>query len=85
MPRNLTPIKRRDFIRRLRALGLEGPFAGGNHGYMVYGPGKLTIPSYDEFSTPMVAALLVQVQALVGRQVTSEDWARLGRRGGARP
>jgi predicted RNA binding protein YcfA (HicA-like mRNA interferase family) len=27
----LTPCKRREFIRKLRALGYDGPFAGGNH------------------------------------------------------
>ncbi len=30
----LTPCKRREFIRKLRALGYDGPFAGGNHQFM---------------------------------------------------
>jgi predicted RNA binding protein YcfA (HicA-like mRNA interferase family) len=27
----LRPCKRRDFIRKLRALGYDGPFPGGSH------------------------------------------------------
>jgi predicted RNA binding protein YcfA (HicA-like mRNA interferase family) len=30
----LVPCSRREFIRKLRALGYAGPFAGGNHQYM---------------------------------------------------
>jgi len=30
----LSPCKRREFIRKLRALGYVGPYAGGNHSFM---------------------------------------------------
>jgi predicted RNA binding protein YcfA (HicA-like mRNA interferase family) len=30
----LTPCKRREFIRELKSLGYDGPFAGGKHRYM---------------------------------------------------
>jgi predicted RNA binding protein YcfA (HicA-like mRNA interferase family) len=30
----LAPCKRREFIRKMRALGYDGPYAGGKHGYM---------------------------------------------------
>jgi predicted RNA binding protein YcfA (HicA-like mRNA interferase family) len=30
----LSSCSRREFIRKLRALGFSGPFAGGNHQYM---------------------------------------------------
>jgi predicted RNA binding protein YcfA (HicA-like mRNA interferase family) len=39
------PIKRRDLIRRLRALGWEGPFQRGTHSFMVKGEHRLTIPN----------------------------------------
>lgn len=35
MPR-LTPLKIREVIEKLRALGYEGPFAGGRHSRMVH-------------------------------------------------
>jgi len=44
MPR-LTPVKWRDLVQRLRALGFEGPFAGGRHLYMARGDLVLTIPN----------------------------------------
>lgn len=30
----LSPCKRREFIRKLRALHYAGPYAGGNHSFM---------------------------------------------------
>jgi predicted RNA binding protein YcfA (HicA-like mRNA interferase family) len=30
----LTPCKRREFIRKLRALHYTGPYSGGNHSFM---------------------------------------------------
>jgi predicted RNA binding protein YcfA (HicA-like mRNA interferase family) len=30
----LSPCKRREFVRKLRALGYVGPYAGGNHSFM---------------------------------------------------
>lgn len=30
----LTPCKRREFIRKLRALRYTGPYSGGNHSFM---------------------------------------------------
>jgi hypothetical protein len=30
----LTPCKRREFIRKLRALHYAGPYSGGNHSFM---------------------------------------------------
>lgn len=31
-----TPCKRRDFIRKLRKLGFEGPYSGTRHQFMVW-------------------------------------------------
>ena len=41
----LGPIKRRDLIQALRQLGFDGPYAGGNHQYMVRGERKLYMPN----------------------------------------
>ena len=41
----LTPISHREFVRRLRALGWDGPRQSGNHPYMTRGSQKLTIPN----------------------------------------
>jgi len=34
----LTPCKRREFIRKLRALHYAGPYSGGNHSFMAKTP-----------------------------------------------
>ncbi|MBL9185907.1 MAG: type II toxin-antitoxin system HicA family toxin [Opitutaceae bacterium] len=41
----LTPISRSDLIRRLKAHGWGGPYAGGRHQYMTKGLAQLTIPN----------------------------------------
>jgi predicted RNA binding protein YcfA (HicA-like mRNA interferase family) len=42
----LTPCSRQDFVRKLRALGYGGPYAGGRHQYMTKtGGATVTIPN----------------------------------------
>lgn len=41
----LSPVTRTDLIRRLRALGWAGPYAGTKHQHMVKGSLQLTIPN----------------------------------------
>ena len=45
-----SPCKRREFIRRLRALGFDGSFSGTRHQFMTLGGHRLTIPSNEELS-----------------------------------
>jgi predicted RNA binding protein YcfA (HicA-like mRNA interferase family) len=39
------PIKHRELLRRLRALGWDGPYQEGKHPFMVRGQTRLTIPN----------------------------------------
>ena len=41
----LAPVSRREFIKRLRELGWEGPKSGGNHQFMIKGDRILPIPN----------------------------------------
>jgi len=45
MAARLTPLSRRELIRRLRQLGFDGPYAGGRHVFMLRGNQRLTIPN----------------------------------------
>ena len=63
----LSPIHRRDFIKRLRALGWEGPSPGGKHQYMRKGMGegafKVHVPNphgSGEISVPLLRRILRQ-------------------------
>lgn len=53
-----SPCKRSDFVRRLRALGFSGPFAGTRHQFMVYEQHRLAIPSDREYSVPQLRMML---------------------------
>ena len=72
-----TPCKRRDFIRRLRLLGFVGPLAGTRHSFMTYGNHRLAIPSNAEYSVPQLRLMIREVQAILGREITPEQWNRL--------
>ena len=56
-----TPCKRREFIRRLRLLGFDGPFSGTRHQFLVYEDNRLAIPSNDEYSVPQLRVMLREV------------------------
>ena len=71
------PLKRRDFIRKLRALGFAGPFSGTRHQFLVLGQHRQSIPSNSEFSVPQVRLLLRQVEAILQRRVSLEEWNAL--------
>ena len=64
----LTPIHRRDFIKRLKALGWDGPFAGGKHEYMCKGDYNLPIPNphgSGEISVPKLKELLGEIGIVI--------------------
>jgi len=72
-----TPCKRRDFIRRLRQLGFDGPFSGTRHQYMIYQRHRLAIPSNAEYSVPQLRMMIREVEEIIGREITVEEWSRL--------
>ena len=71
------PIKRREFVRRLRELGFQGPFIGTRHEFLVFGQHRQTIPSNAEYSTPQLKMLLRQVEVILGRKISSDQWENL--------
>jgi hypothetical protein len=73
----LTPIKRDDFINRLKALGFEGPMQGTNHAFMLYGRKRQTIPSDHEYDVELLQRLLREVGEVMGRKVTRREWQEL--------
>ena len=69
--------KRRDFIRRLKKLGFDGPYTGTRHQFMVYKQYRLAIPSNAEYSVPQLRMMLREVEQIIGRQISVEDWSQL--------
>ena len=71
------PLKRRELVRRLRALGFEGPISGTRHQFMIFGQHRQTIPSNAEYSVPQVRMLLRQAASILGRSVPLDEWDSL--------
>jgi hypothetical protein len=72
-----TPCKRRDFLKKLRKLGFEGPFSGTRHQFLVLGNHRLAVPSNEEYSVPQLRMMLREVQEVLGREIGLEEWVRL--------
>ena len=64
------PIKRAELIRRLRALGWEGPYQKGKHPFMVRSGVRLTIvnPHIGDVDWGLTKRILQQAQ------ISPEDW-----------
>ena len=74
-----TPCKRRDFIRRLRKLGFDGPYSGTRHQSMIYQNHRLSIPSNSEYSVPQLRFMIREIEAILEREITMSDWYALSR------
>jgi hypothetical protein len=61
----------------LRQLGFEGVFSGAKHQFMVLGEHRLTLPSNSEYSVPQLRQMLREAEAMIGREITLEERARL--------
>lgn len=71
------PCKRKDFIKRLKALGFEGPFSGTRHQFMVTERHRLAVPSNTEYSVPQLKMMLAEVECILGRGISSDEWEAL--------
>jgi hypothetical protein len=72
-----TPCKRREFIRRLRVLGFDGPFSGARHQFLIQDEYRLTIPSDEEYSVPQLRMMLRETAIILGREITLAEWDQL--------
>lgn len=72
------PCKRREFISRLRKLDFDGPYSGARHRFMVFEKQRLTIPSNTEYSVPQLRMMLNEVEGILGRAITADEWNKLG-------
>ena len=71
------PCKRRDFIRRLRKIGFVGPYSGTRHEFMVFEKHRLSIPSNAEYSVPQLKMMLNEVELILSRAISLEEWEDL--------
>lgn len=67
----MSPVSRRELIRRLRLLGFDGPYSGGCHLFMRRGGLKLRIPNPhhgDVIGAPLLREILRQAG------ISAEEW-----------
>ena len=69
MPR-LSPVSRREFIRRLRDLGYDGPYTGGRHEFMLRDDRRLILP--NPHRQTVGADLLTRLLRQAG--ITRQEW-----------
>jgi hypothetical protein len=58
-------------------LGFEGPYSGTRHQFMVFENHRLSIPSNAEYSVPQLRMMLQEVEAILDRSVTPDEWNSL--------
>ena len=68
MSRRLSPVSRRELIRRFRRLGFDGPFVGGRHEFMERENRRVILPNphRSEISVDLLSRLLRQAGIDVG-------------------
>ncbi|HEV8713508.1 MAG TPA: type II toxin-antitoxin system HicA family toxin [Candidatus Binatia bacterium] len=67
----LVSCSRREFIRKLRALGYDGPYAGGDHAYMTKKGGptvKVPNPHGSNISVDLLSRILRSAN------INRDDW-----------
>jgi predicted RNA binding protein YcfA (HicA-like mRNA interferase family) len=74
---SLHPVKRRDFIRKLKRLGFDDVQSGAKHAFMRYGTYRQRLPNDDEYSVPLLKRLLKQVEQGIGRPLSDDEWNSL--------
>ena len=71
------PCRRREFVRRIRALGFDGPFSGTRHQFLIFAGHRLTVPSNNEFGVPMLRMMIREVEGIIGRRLSAAEWNSL--------
>jgi len=68
----LSPVSWTELVRRLRALGFEGPYQEGKHPYMVRGNMVLSIPNPHrrEIGVDLLSRILKQAE------ITRNQWLK---------
>jgi len=68
----LTPISRRNLIRRLKEFGFDGPFSGGKHEFMVRDQLRLTLPNphHGEIGKDLLSRILRQAH------ISPKEWTK---------
>ena len=73
----MKPVKRKEFIDKLKRIGFQGPFSGSKHEFMTFGNHHLAIPSNKEYSVPQLKFMLKEVERIIGKRISEKNWQEL--------
>jgi hypothetical protein len=73
----LVPCKRRDFIKKLRTLGFDGPYSGTRHEFMLFQNYRLAIPSNDEYSVHQLKMMFAEIEGIIEKELDVDMWNNL--------
>ncbi|MCX6669082.1 MAG: type II toxin-antitoxin system HicA family toxin [Methanothrix sp.] len=71
MSNKISPVSRRELIRRLRKLGFDGPFPGSKHDVMAKGDISIIVPNShrgEDIGVNLLARILKQAA------LSREEW-----------
>lgn len=71
------PCKRRLFIKKLGKLGFNGPYSGTSHQFMIFENHRLSIPSNSEYSVPQLKMMISEVESIIDRPISTDEWNNL--------
>lgn len=71
---SLHPIKRKDFVRKLKRLGFSDIQPGAKHVFMRIGSYRQRLPNDEEYSVPLLKRVLKQVEQGIGRTLRDDEW-----------
>lgn len=72
MTSRLTPVSWNTLVRRLHALGFEGPYRSGKHYFMTKGEFRLTIP--NPHAQDIGIPLLKEILSRAG--ISRDEWLK---------
>ena len=73
----MTPITRKEAIRRLKLLTFEGPFAGGRHDFMRRPSNQLKVPLPRADAKSREIGVELQKRILREIGVSTQEWMNL--------
>ena len=73
----MKPCKRKDFIKKLKNIGFDGPFSGSKHQFMIYFNHRLAIPTNEEYSVQQLKMMAKEIQEIIDRDISNEEWETL--------
>ncbi|MYE22394.1 MAG: type II toxin-antitoxin system HicA family toxin [Gammaproteobacteria bacterium] len=59
----------------MRALGFDGPYSGSRHQFMLLDNHRLAVPSNAEYSVAQLRMMIREVEAILGRPVSPDEWS----------